>query len=90
VLVKYGVVGFSSGANAALRAVQKLEKNNKYELTCVAINLYWYERTIKNSTKFFTNIPSIMIPLINKSTTKVVGFDPEVEINSILRYVFSL
>jgi len=81
-LTKFGIVGFSSGANATLKAIQILEnEDTKLELSGIAVNLYWYERMIKNSTKFFTNVPSFMIPAINKSTRKIVGFNPKIEIN---------
>jgi len=81
-LKKFGIIGFSSGANATLRAIKVLEKEHKeLQLTGIAVNLYWYEKMIKNSTKFFTNVPLIMVPTIKKSTRKVVGFDPEKEIN---------
>jgi len=38
---------------------------------------------IKNSTKFFTNVPLFMIPMIKKATEKIVGFNPEKEINPL-------
>ena len=81
-LKKFGIIGFSSGANATLRAIEILEKEQKeLQLTGVAINLYWYERMIKNSTKFFTNLPMFMVPVIKKATVSIVGFDPVKEIN---------
>ncbi len=81
-LNKFCIVGFSSGANATLRAIRILEnENTQIHLTGIAINLYWYERMIKNSTKFFTNIPTFIVPIIKNATQKVVGFNPEIEIN---------
>ncbi len=81
-LKKFGIIGFSSGANATLRAINILEnEEDELQLTGITVNLYWYEKMIKNSTIFFTNIPSFMVPAIKKSTTKIVGFNPEKEIN---------
>jgi len=81
-LKKFGIIGFSSGANATLRAIKILEKEQKsLQLTGIAVNLYWYEKMIKNSMAFFTNMPSFIVPIIKKITPKVVGFNPEKEIN---------
>jgi nicotinamidase-related amidase/alpha/beta superfamily hydrolase len=81
-LKKFGIIGFSSGANATLRAINILEKEQKeLQLTGIAVNLYWYERMIKNSMAFFANTPSFIVPIIKKITPKVVGFNPEKEIN---------
>ena len=81
-LKKFGIIGFSSGANATLRAINILEKEQKeLQLAGIAINLYWYERMIKNSISFFTNTPSFIVPIIKKATPKVVGFNPKKEIN---------
>lgn len=84
-LTKFGIIGFSSGANATLRAISILEKEEKeLQLAGVAVNVYWYKRMIRSSTAFFTNIPSFMLPAIKKATTKVVGFNPQKEINPAL------
>ena len=81
-LKKFGIIGFSSGANATLRAINILEKEQtELQLTGIAVNLYWYKKMIKNSTKFFMNVPSFIVPAIKKSTIKVVGFNPDKEIN---------
>ena len=81
-LKKFGIIGFSSGANATLRAINILEKEHKeLRLTGITVNIYWYEKMIKNSTRFFTNLPSFMVPVITKATPAVVGFDPGKEIN---------
>lgn len=81
-LKKFGIIGFSSGANATLRAINILEKEQKeLQLTGIAVNLYWYEKMIKNSMAFFANTPSFIVPIIKKATPKVVGFNPEKEIN---------
>ncbi len=80
-LNKFGIIGFSSGANAALRAIKYLENDKTNKIAGIAVNIYWYERMIANSTKFFTKIPGFMLPAIKKATTEVVGFSPEKEIN---------
>jgi len=49
-LKKFGIIGFSSGANATLRAINILEKEQtELQLTGIAVNLYWYKKMIKNS-----------------------------------------
>ena len=82
-LNKFGIIGFSSGANASLRAIKYLEKDKTNKIAGIAVNIYWYERMIANSTKFFTKIPSFMLPAVKKATTEVVGFNPEKEINPV-------
>jgi len=81
-LKKFGIIGFSSGANATLRAINILEKEQKeLQLTGIAVNLYWYEKMIKKSMAFFANTPSFVVPIVKNATPKVVGFNPEKEIN---------
>ena len=80
-LRKFAIIGFSSGANAALRAINVLEERRNLELAAIAVNIYWYERMIRESTRFFTTIPLIMLPLVKRATKVVVGFDPMKEIN---------
>lgn len=81
-LNKFGIIGFSTGANASLRAINILEKEQRKRLlTSIAINLYWYEKMLKNSMKFFTNTPRFLLFAIKKSTIEVVGFNPTKEIN---------
>jgi pimeloyl-ACP methyl ester carboxylesterase len=75
------IIGFSSGANATLRAISTLEKRDDLHLSGIAISIYWYERMIKKSTKFFTSIPTILLPLIKRSTAFLVCFYPAKEIN---------
>jgi len=81
-LKKFALIGFSTGANATLRAIHTLEHAYPLlQLVGIAINLYWYEKMIQNSTKFFTGAPSFLIPLIKIATTNIVGFNPVAEIN---------
>ncbi len=78
---KIGFIGYSSGANAALRALRILAPRRDISLACIAISLYWYERMIRASTRFFTTVPLFMLPLVKKATAEVVGFNPMAEIN---------
>jgi len=80
-LTKFGIIGFSSGANATLRSILSLEEQNKYQLAGVAVNLYWYDRMIKKTMKFFANTPGFFLPIIKKATHNIVGFNPKEEIN---------
>jgi len=80
---KIAIIGYSSGANAALHALVQLENQSGLRLVVIAVSLYWYERMIAKSTKFFTNVPLFMLPLIKRATAQVVGFDPVVEINPV-------
>ena len=82
IIQKFGFIGFSTGANAILRAMAILEKESpELQLAGVAVNLYWYEKMIANSTKFFTGAPFFLTPIIRMATIQIVGFDPAKEIN---------
>lgn len=78
-----GLLGFSSGANACLLTAEKLANNNDIHLAIVAVNVYWYDRMIGNSTRYFTNVPIMMLPLIKRTTRNVLGFNPSEEINPL-------
>lgn len=78
---KIGIIGYSSGANAALRAMRILAPRTDMSLAGIAVSLYWYERMIRASTSFFTTVPLFMLPLVKKATAEVAGFDPMAEIN---------
>ncbi|MBK8806600.1 MAG: isochorismatase family protein [Bacteroidales bacterium] len=76
----FGLIGFSSGANACLLAAEKFSSEKRLTIATIAVNVYWYEKMIAKSTKYFTDVPLVLLPLIKKATKKVVGFDPSVEI----------
>jgi alpha/beta superfamily hydrolase len=80
-LNRFAIIGFSSGANAAIRALGALEQSGDLELAGIAVNVYWYQRMIRKSTKFFTSLPLILLPLIKMASAQIVGFDPAQEID---------
>lgn len=80
-LNQFVLLGFSSGANATLIAIEKLEKIANVEIVGILSNLYWYAKMFPNSLKYFTKLPQWLIPSLSKATEDIIGFNPNIAIN---------
>lgn len=80
-LIDFVFIGFSSGANAALYALQKLEKRTDKRFVIILSNIYWYAKMFPNSITYFTNLPKQLVPILTKTTAELVGFNPYTRLN---------
>ena len=82
---KIGLLGFSLGANVALRGsriLKKLEKSNKIDkLSLIVIGPYIYTTMVRKSLSYWTTLPSFFAPFIRYFAKMILGFNPSKEIN---------
>ena len=80
-----GILGFSMGANVALRATVDLVnmQNEKLidDLAVIAIGPYKYSTMVSKSLQYWTALPAFFTPLIKFFAKIILGFNPSVEIN---------
>jgi len=82
---KIGLLGYSLGANVALRASRTLVKMEKdktiKQLAIIAIGPYIYTTMIRKSLQYWTSMPIIFVRLVKFYATMILGFNPSKEIN---------
>lgn len=76
-------IGFSTGANATLNAIDELEKVESVKIVGILSNIYWYAKMFPNSVNYFTSLPNWLVPTLNKSTQDILDFAPNTEINPL-------
>jgi len=81
-----GLLGMSMGANIALRGALELKNMNIQKSAIIAIGAYRYDTMIDKSIRYWTSLPSFLIPVVKQMARVILGFDPSLEIDPS-RYV---
>lgn len=82
-LTQFVLLGFSSGANATLFAIEQLEKIKGIEIVGILSNIYWYSKMFPKSIQYFTKLQQWLVPSLSKATEELIGFNPNIVINPL-------